>query len=59
MVTVFFELCVVFCDEVECRATVGRVTSFEHKATSDEHIIRFHIHHSLTLPKAKHPIRLY
>ena len=24
--TVFFELCVVFCDEVECRATVGRVT---------------------------------
>lgn len=26
MVRVFWELCVVFCDEVECRATVGHVT---------------------------------
>ena len=26
LVTVFFTLCVVFCDEVECRATVGHVT---------------------------------
>ena len=26
MVRVFWELCVVFCDEVECRATFGHVT---------------------------------